>query len=243
MSSLDNVFIFSDPDALANKLALRLKEEAEWAVNENRVYSVVLSGGATASKLYKRLRAPGIGELVPWHVVHLFWADERCVPLASQESNYTVAKRSFIDSISIPNKNIHRIRGEEEPFSESVRYGREIIDHMALRHGGNLFDWVLLGVGNDGHTASLFPMHETSISSKNICEEVRHPQTGQKRITLTPFALRQSTSITYHVIGEGKSHIVDQLLKSGTPTSDYPVTQISGEWYLDQSAASKCNLF
>ncbi len=86
-------------------------------------------------------------------------------------------------------------------------------------------------------------MHETSISSKNICEEVRHPQTGQKRITLTPFALRQSTSITYHVIGEKKSHIVDQLLKSGTPTSDYPVTQISGEWYLDQSAASKCNLF
>lgn len=239
---MDKVLIFSDPEALANKIALRLKAEAEQAANENSVYSVVLSGGVTASKLYKKLQAPGIGELIPWHVVHLFWADERCVPLESQESNYMVAKRSFLDSISIPNENIHRMRGEEEPLSESVRYGREIIDHMALRHGNNFFDWVLLGVGTDGHTASIFPIHETSIRSKNLCKEVRHPQTEQKRITLTPFALKRSTNITYHVIGNKKSPIVSELLESGIPNFNYPVSQIPGEWYLDQSAASMLNL-
>jgi 6-phosphogluconolactonase len=239
---LRNVRVFPDPDAMAEALALRLKEEADRAVNEKRVCSVVLSGGETVAKVYRKLSAPGLGEQIPWQVVHLFWADERCVFPESKESNFGIAHRTFLKSISIPDENIHRIRGEAEPLSESVRYGQEIKNHMALRRGKKFFfDWVLLGVGVDGHTASLFPMHETSLRSQNLCEEVQHPQTGQKRITLTPFALKRSANITYHVIGEEKSLIVPELV-SNIRTSRYPVTQIPGEFYLDQSAASKLNI-
>ena len=236
---MDNVRVFPDPGAMAEALALRLKEEAERAVNENRLYSVVLSGGETVSKVYRKLATSGLGEQIPWQVVHLFWTDERCVPPESEESNFGIAYRTFLKSISIPDENIHRIRGEGDPGAESIRYDKEVREHLALRNTReHFFDWVFMGLGADGHTASLFPGQKKLFESPNLCEVSCHPETYQKRITLTPSAIQRSACITYHVIGKQKAEAVSALILKSTRSKNYPAVLIPGEWYLDQAAAS-----
>ena len=134
---------------------------------------------------------------------------------------------------------MHRIKGEEEPETESMRYAQEIKDHMALRNGQDtFFDWALLGLGIDGHTASLFPGQEKILNTSNLCEVTWHPGTNQTRITLTPFTIQRSACVTYHVIGKKKAEIVSALVSKSNKNNKYPAANISGEWYLDQAAAS-----
>ncbi|SVD38069.1 uncharacterized protein METZ01_LOCUS390923, partial [marine metagenome] len=191
--------------------------------------------------LYGKLAEPKWRDRIPWKSVHIFFADERCVPPENEESNYGICCRVLLDHIAIPNSNIHRIRGEEDPVSESTRYAKEIQDHMIFRKGqGNFFDWVFLGVGTDGHTASLFP-GQNIINSPKLCEVARHPDTGQLRITMTPAAIKLSSRITYHCIGEEKSEIVFKLASDPSATNLYPASRIQGEWFLDRSASAKFN--
>ena len=118
-------------------------------------------------------------------------------------------------------------------------YAKEIKDHMMVRNGQNIFfDWVLLGLGVDGHTASLFPGQEEFLKTSNLCEVARHPETNQTRITLTPSAIQSSTCITYHVIGQQKAEIVSELVLEPPQSKKYPAAHIPGEWYLDEASAS-----
>jgi 6-phosphogluconolactonase len=232
------VRVFSSPEAMAIEIALQWYEQAGLMERGGSVFSIVLSGGSTAEKIYKQVAEQGNASRIDWHGVHLFWADERCVPPESEESNYGNCRRFLLDHIPIPKENIHRIRGEEDPSIESVRYSQEIQDHMLLRKGqAKLFDWTFLGVGSDGHTASLFSKQD-SLKSENFCEKVRHPQSDKIRITLTPFALRKSNRITYHAIGKEKAEIVSELVSEFSRKDSYPAAQVTGEWYLDREAAS-----
>jgi 6-phosphogluconolactonase len=236
---LDNLHVFPDSGAMAEALALRVKEEAEQAVSENRLYSVALSGGETASIVYRQFAEPGFVDRIPWELVHIFWTDERCVPPESGESNYGIAYRAFLKSISIPEKNIHRMRGEADPDIESVRYDKEVQEHLSLRSNSkNFFDVVFLGLGTDGHTASLFPGQEEIMKTPRLCEVARHPETGQSRMTLTPSAIQRSSRIAYHVIGQKKAGIVSELVLESAQRKKYPAAHILGEWYLDKAAAS-----
>ena len=235
---MESWHVFSDPEAMAEEIACQWQEQASQAEKEGRVFSVVLSGGSTASRIYRRLAEQDYADRIPWHVVHFFWADERCVPPENEESNYGNCRRFLLGSLTIPDENIHRIRGEEAPAAESARYEREIQNHMRLRKNrDDFFDWVLLGVGSDGHTASLFPGQD-ALNSANLCEEVSHPQTGQMRITLTPLAIKKSNHITFHVIGQGKARIVSEMVSESCKKSGYPAAHIQGEWFLDRKAAS-----
>lgn len=236
---MNSVIIFSDLDVLAEAVAKRLRDESEMAAQENRLYSIVLTGGKTASKIYRWFGKPGFGDRIPWELVHLFWTDERCVPPESQESNFGTAYRAFLQSISIPDENIHRINGEVDPVEESVRYGNEIQEHIALKKEKNIFfDWVLMGLGPDGHTASLFPKQEKNLITSSLCEVALHSETDQKRITLTPAAIKCSTCVTYHVTGQQKAEIVSSLVLKSCQRNKYPAAYIPGEWYLDEDAAS-----
>ncbi len=231
--------IFTDLDALAEAMALRLQGEAQQAAKENRVYSLVLTGGATASVVYKRFATPRFADGIPWQSVHLFWTDERCVPPDNEESNFGTASHAFLNSISIPEENIHRMRGEADPAKESVRYDKEVRKHLVLRNASDqFFDWVLMGLGPDGHTASLFPGQEKLLQSPNLCEVARHPETDQKRLTLTPAAIQSSACVTYHVIGEKKAGLVSALVLKSAQNKKYPAAHVPGEWYLDEAAAS-----
>ncbi len=233
------VRVFADSEAMAEEIARRWYHGAELATKAKGVYSVVLSGGTTASKVYHRLASPVWAKKISWDIVHIFWADERCVSPESKESNYQTIYQAFLNHVPIPEKNVHRIKGEEDPKKESTRYAQEIKDHLILRNTQDvLFDWILLGVGLDGHIASLFPGQEKNLKSSNLCEVVRHPETDQKRVTLTPAAIQRSTCITYHVIGQGKSEIVSELVSESPQNKKFPAAYITGEWYLDEFAAS-----
>jgi 6-phosphogluconolactonase len=233
--------VFHGPELMAKEIALQLKGYANQAEKDGNIFSIVLSGGSTVTRLYGAFVERSSVDKIPWHIIHLFWADERCVSPENEESNYGTCRSVLLDHIPIPKENIHRIRGEEDPLKESAHYAREMQNHMKFRKGqSNLFDWVFLGVGVDGHTASLFSGHDTLYSS-NLCEMVRHPQTAQIRITMTPFAIRQSNRITYHVVGRDKSDIISELVSQIGSHVNYPAAHIAGEWYLDSKAASKIN--
>ena len=130
--------VFSDPEAMAEEIAFQWQERAGQAEKEGRIFSVVLSGGSTASRIYRRLAEQDYVDQIPWHVVHFFWADERCVPPENEESNYGNCRRFLLDHLTIPGENIHRIRGEEDPVAQSACYEREIQDpqhlHMLMPH-------------------------------------------------------------------------------------------------------------
>jgi len=236
---VSSVRIFPNSDTLAGAIALRFREEAKQAARENRLYSLVLTGGATAEKIYQKFAGVGFSNEIPWESVHLFWTDERCVSPESDESNFGTAYRAFLHAISIPEENIHRMRGEEDPVTEARRYSGEIQNYLALKGNPNhYFDWVFMGVGMDGHTASLFPGQENFLSTPKLCGVSQHPQTGQNRITLTASALQNAACITYHVIGLDKAGIVSELVSKSPESKKFPVAYIPGEWYLDQAAAS-----
>jgi 6-phosphogluconolactonase len=232
--------IFSNSNVIAEKIASCWYDQAQRAARDKRMFSVVLSGGTTASLVYRHLAKYKPMSPVIWKWVHIFWADERCVPPEHKESNYLNIQRTFLSDIQIPMKNIHRIRGENEPFSECLRYEKEITDHLLHKSGDHkLFDWVLLGVGADGHTASIFPGQEFLLGTQDLCVVVTHPVTGKKRITLTPYALNLSDRVTYNVIGLDKAVKVSDLISEKSRSNRFPTGYVEGEWFLDYDAASR----
>ena len=234
--------VFPDSESMAEEIASIWRDQIQQAEKTDDVFSVVLSGGATASLVYRNLANLNSLESIYWERVHIFWADERCVSPEHEESNYLNIQRTFLSDIQIPEENIHRVRGEKEPSGESLRYEKEIINHLALRKDERkLFDWILLGIGSDGHTASLFPGQESLLDTQRLCAVVEHPVTGQKRITLTPCALKRSGRVTYHVTGSGKAAVVSDLVSENSKNQRFPTGYIEGEWFLDTAAALEIN--
>mgnify|MGYP001235762196 FL=1 len=189
---MESLCIFSDPDTMTKEIASQLEKNADQAEKDGRIFTLVLSGGSTCIHLYRAIAEQRFADKIPWHVIHLFWADERCAPPENEESNYRICRSILLDRIVISNSNIHRIRGEEDPILESTRYAKEIQDHMMLREGqANFFDWVFLGVGTDGHTASLFARDDSTkliqplqsgIPPSNVSEKGHVDAFGNKKI-------------------------------------------------------------
>ncbi|HDP99346.1 MAG TPA: 6-phosphogluconolactonase, partial [bacterium] len=204
-----------------------------------------LSGGSTPVRLFQQLASPAYRENIDWKNVHFFWGDERCVPPDHPDSNYGMTKKYLFDHISIPHENIHRINGENDPETEAKRYAGEIFRLLPLnRHGWPQFDWILLGLGNDGHTASIFPGSPILKDRDNICAVATHPQIGQKRITLTLLVINATKRLSFLVSGENKASIAANILTAAEKNKSLPATFVRPEngaleWYLDQPAAAK----
>jgi 6-phosphogluconolactonase len=202
---------------------------------------VALSGGSTPELLFS-IFGDHYSASVNWEDVHFFWGDERCVAADDPESNYGMVKRSFFDKIVIPELNIHRIIGENDPVKESVRYSEEISLFTMPLNGLPRFDVVILGLGEDGHTASIFPGQEHLLESYDICDVAIHPVTGQKRITLTGRVLNNADQIIFMVTGAKKSAIAGEIINRGPLSLKYPAAHIvpshgSMSWYMDGEAA------
>ena len=118
---MQSVNVFSNSEEMAEEIARRWQHGSKVATKVKRVFSVILSGGATPLKVYKKVASPLWINKIPWDAVHIFWTDERCVPLESKESNYQTICRAFLNHVPIPKKNVHRIKGEEEPEAEVRR--------------------------------------------------------------------------------------------------------------------------
>ena len=198
---------------------------------------ISLSGGSTPKLLFKTLAKSPYAEQINWKNLHFWWGDDRMVPPSDPESNYGEVQKLLFDHIQIPAENIHRIRGENEPHFELKRFEEEL---SAVIPNG-VFDWIILGMGTDGHTASLFP-HQTNFDDKNLAVIAKHPESGQIRISKTAKLIEQAKRITYLVTGESKADILKEIQTTPSDNLPYPAAKIKAkngvtEWYLDKAAA------
>jgi 6-phosphogluconolactonase len=238
----NSVKIFSTPSELAEKFAEELILWINEAEQKRKPISVALSGGSTPVLLFSVLGDKFSGS-VHWEYVHFFWSDERCVPPDSSDSNYRMTRNMLFDKILIPSSNIHRILGENDPECEALRYSDEIDSFTEKRNGQPLFDIIILGIGEDGHIASIFPGNLHLFNSGKICEVAIHPVTLQKRITMTGRVINNANSVTILVTGRNKAAIVEKILHENPFAKDSPASHIvpsPGElrWFLDREAGS-----
>ena len=153
-------------------------------IHANDSLHVALSGGSTPKIVFDELAARDLSEK-DWKKVHLYWGDERCVPPEDSESNYKMTVEHLLSKIEIPEENIHRIQGESAPREEAERYSEVLKKELPETYDLPQFDLIILGMGDDGHTASIFPYEIGLWNADQFCEVAEHPETGQKRITIT----------------------------------------------------------
>ncbi len=235
--------IHASPEELAQAAAALFAERAAAAVSARGRFSAALSGGKTPVALYTLLaKAPFVSQ-IPWSHVHLFWGDERCVPPDHGDSNYRMTREFLLDHVPIPPANVHRMPGEMDPVEAAARYEGELRAFFSP-HGEGIpvFDFILLGLGEDGHTASLFP------GTRAIRESARwvvgHHVDAQKgwRITLTPPVINAARTVVFIAAGAGKAAVLKEILEGPFRPDTLPaqiVRPSRGElrWMLDRDAA------
>ena len=222
------------------------KDFADWLIaliHSKDSLHVALSGGSTPKIVFDELALRNLSK-EDWQKVHLYWGDERCVPPEDSESNYKMTVEHLISKIEIPKGNVHRVKGENDPQKEAKRYAAVLKDKLPAVEDLPRFDLVILGMGDDGHTASIFP-HEIDLwNADQICEVAEHPETGQKRITITGKVINHAATVAFLVTGESKAEKVGEILDQRGGYMTYPahlVRPASGHllWFLDEPAASE----
>ena len=230
--------IFSDVDALASALAREFLEDAAERLHAQPFVTLALAGGRTPRAIYEQWRT-----LSPeyWKRIHIFWGDERCVPPQDKASNFKMAEEAFLQPLQIAGSRVHRMRGESDPAVEASRYQKEILNTVTVDGAGMpQFDWILLGVGTDGHTASLFPHSHAVLERKALCLATTHPESGHRRLTLTLPVLNNAHRIALIATGEEKAEILRTLSDLSSPSAMYPaslVLPVHGmvEWWMDEA--------
>ena len=235
------IHVFKTPVEVASAFAWYLKA----FINGREQTNIALSGGSTPKILFDFLTKQN-GQGIPWERVRFFWGDERCVPPNDPESNYKMTREVLFDSICVQEANVHRILGENDPATEARRYSQVIREHLPIVDGFPQFDLVILGMGEDGHTASIFPDQMGLLSSKEVCEVASHPLTGQKRVTLTARTINHATHVAFLVTGASKSQKVRQILEGEKDALAFPAYHIRPAsqnlaWYLDEAAFEQTN--
>jgi len=225
-------------------VASRVAELAEQAVRERRRFTVALSGGSLMNILGPPLVSDPLRSRIDWTAWEVFWADERCVPLESPESNFAAAKRVLFDHVPIPREQIHALEDSLEPAAAAAAYQARLKE-VFQPDAGQLprFDLVLLGMGEDGHTASLFPGHELLDEEHEwVAPVFDAPKPPAERITLTLPVINHAREVIFVVAGEGKAHPLQAVFDAQNSGQRPPATlvnQTSGSvtWFVDQAAA------
>ena len=212
---------------------------------EGSSLTIAISGGNTPKFLFSVI-AEKYSISADWNKVHLFWVDERCVPPDDPESNYGMTDRLLLGKINIPGKNIHRIRGEADPVAEAGRYSEEILKYTRHENKIPVFDIVILGMGEDGHTASIFPGNSELLYSDRICDTAIHPVSGQKRVTITGKVINNADAIIFIVTGQDKADIVSKIIGKRAEAVMFPASHIfsvrgNTTWLLDEEASRFLN--
>ena len=241
-----SINIFKNIDELSNFFAQQLLKQIQ-NIPEGQFFSMVLSGGSTPKAVFQYL-ALNYSNQIAWEKIHIFWGDERCVAPENEESNYHMAKESLLGQVPIPAKNIFRIKGEANPSYEAERYAKVVYQHVSSQNNIPQFDFMMLGLGNDGHTASIFPGNLHLFSSDKLFEVAEHPQTKQKRITATGKLINQALTVAFLASGESKSTMVSTVLDRKEEWEKLPASLVHPEngelfWLLDDKAASKTQNF
>lgn len=239
--------VWSTPEELAIASAQLLATHVESAVARRGVARLAISGGSTPQAAFKVLADPahGFANTLPWDKVQLFWVDERCVPPDHPESNYGVCKQLLLDNVAIPPANVFRMEGELEPEEAASRYESTLRNAMKLEGAESpTFDLIALGMGPDGHTASLFP-HTGALHEFGRLVVANHvPQKDTWRITLTGPVINQGSEVAFECEGAGKADILAEVLTGPRDPERLPsqlVRPTSGKllFLLDAAAAAR----
>lgn len=241
MTAKTEVKIFAQPQNVCKAVAEEIFNITHQSTQSR--FNIALSGGNTPKKLFSIL-AERYSDVIPWERIHFWWGDERCVPPDNANSNYKMAKDYLFSNITIKADNIHRIKGENIPRKEAIRYTHEIIENLNSRGENPVFDLVILGLGEDGHTASIFPDQIELFEEAQICVTSQHPLTGQNRITLTGRVLNNASRIFFLVTGENKAQRISEIMNDDEAAKLLPAYYITPQngnliWFLDEAAASK----
>ena len=235
------ISIFETPEQLAVAAAERFIEAASHAQETQGRFSVALAGGRTPKRLYELLASEPFSNRADWSRVYLFFGDERCVPPDHPDSNYAMVHRALLSRVPIPTTNVFRILGETDPIEGAREYEARLRKFFAQLTRPR-FDLVLLGMGGDGHTASLFPESNILQETSRLVVPTKSPQ-GQSRITLTLGALNNAARVVFLVTGEEKAATISKILQRQPSSRRLPATLIKPtdgtlEWYVDRKAAS-----
>ena len=224
----------------AASLFVRLAREAASAQGR---FNVALSGGSTPRGVFKLLTEDEVRERIPWSHVHIFWGDERCVASTHPESNYRMAEETLLTRVPIPSENVHRIPAERAPEQAASDYEQTLREALALSKDElPRFDLVFLGMGPDGHTASLFPETAGLKETKRLVISHYVEKLKVSRITLAPFVLNNAAHVVFLVCGADKASTLKDVLQGPHQPDFLPaqlIRPVNGTllWLVDQDAA------
>ncbi|MFN2498902.1 MAG: 6-phosphogluconolactonase [Pyrinomonadaceae bacterium] len=243
MKDQPNLFVFGTTEQVALAAAERFVDYSIASIREHGSFAVALGGGSTPRRAYELFAESEYSDRVNWQLVHLFFGDERLVSPDSAESNYRMVNDSLISRVEIPPENVHRIIGESTPSESAELYEGEL-----KRFFQNIdwprFDLVLLGMGADGHTASLFRGSNALKEEEKWVVATTQPQTGKDRITLSLPVINHAARVTFVVTGNEKAATLARVLRNEQANEESPalrVRPVNGilEWLVDRAAASK----
>ncbi len=230
---------YASQAALAEAAALAIAQQAKSATRERGRFTLVLSGGSTPKPIYELLANESS---IDWQHIHLFWGDERFVPHDDPQSNYRMAKESLIDKIAIPRENIHPVPIMADPTDSANAYANEL--RSFFKSDIPKFDLILLGLGEDGHTASLFPGPEFNPSENRVVISTHSPKPPIDRISLSLSIINEARNVFFLVSGKDKKGILKAVVAdSENSKSEYPAAYVKprGElvWFVDTDASPR----
>lgn len=240
---MENLTVFADPGAFAEGAAALIVDLARAAVADRGRFMLALAGGGTPGPVHARLASPVHAGRMPWDQVQVFFGDERCVPPDDERSNYRLAKRTLLDQVPLPVANIHRIAGEDVPAAAARAYEQD----LRRTFGGDatpVFDLVCLGMGADGHTASLFPGTAALHEPRRWVVSQYVPELAAWRVTMTPVLLDAARNVVFLVTGAAKAATLARVLEGSYEPDLLPaqlVRPVDGRvhWLVDAAAAGR----
>lgn len=245
MASLTpDVRIYDDLDALSQAAATEFVSTSVEAVGQRSRFLVALSGGSTPVPLYELLAKDPFRGQVDWAATHVFWGDERCVPVEDLENTYRQVHDILLGRVPIPPGNVHRIRTELEPQAAAAEYALILKEYGAPPLEWPRFDLALLGMGSDGHTASLFPGSEVAPKAPTLAVTGHYENRPTERVTLSPAVFNSARKVVFLVSGQGKAEVLKRVLYGEAQPESLPAQRIHPSdgaliWMVDRAAASQ----
>ena len=233
------IHTFDTPKETARAVTHQLLKQLDTVRKD--AFNLALSGGHTSELLF-HLWAEIYPQSLPWQRVHLYWVDERCVPPTDGDSNYGLAKRTFLNHVKIPHDQIHRILGEANPDHEAQRYSDLVKKNLPDNDGFPQFDLLILGIGTDGHTSSIFPEQKDLLNYPTPYAVSVHPETHQHRIALTGQPMIRASMTLFHVVGAEKAEILTNVVDPSSAADQYPAGYVTRNadnvaYFIDKAAA------
>ena len=230
--------VFPTPEALAHAAAELVVAVGEAAIELRGAFSIALSGGSTPKALHQLLASDEFRDQLDWTKVEIFFGDERCVPPEHADSNYRMAKETLLSKVPIPGDNVYRMRGEIDPNDAAKEYGQMLKE----KFGDGGLDLILLGMGDDGHTASLFPQTEALHETKHRCVANHVEKLNTWRITMSAPFINRAAQVAILVAGASKAQRLSEVLEGKRDPERLPVQLIQPDpgqltWMIDAGAA------